>query len=273
MRLIALCLSFFLISVTPVPAYHIKLTPEEINWIGEKIFANECSSRNDLLVQWNDGEDFLSLGIGHFIWYPKGEKGFFIETFPDFLTFAKISGADIPGWLSRDLNQPCPWQTKKEFLQNIETGRVKQLRSFLENTKSLQTRFIIARFEGSIPVILSTVSDAKEKQKIENRIEMLLSTPQGTYALIDYANFKGLGISPKEGYKGEGWGLLQVLSGMKDEEMAPDAVKEFSRSADRVLTRRVDNSPKSRNEQQWLAGWRNRVKTYLKTPGTVLEHE
>ena len=29
--------------------------------------------------------------------------------------------------------------------------------------------------------------------------------------MIDYVNFKGDGLKPTERYKGEGWGLLQVL--------------------------------------------------------------
>jgi hypothetical protein len=88
------------------------------------------------------------------------------------------------------------------------------------------------------------------------------STAQGTYALIDYANFKGMGISPLETYKSQGWGLLQVLSGMRDESIARDAVEEFRRAASRVLRQRVENAPKSRKEQQWLPGWINRINTY-----------
>jgi hypothetical protein len=40
------------------------------------------------------------------------------------------------------------------------------------------------------------------------------------------------------------------------------ALQEFSRAADKVLTRRVQNSPPERGEQRWLAGWRNRVRSY-----------
>jgi hypothetical protein len=243
-------------------AYDIELSEQEISWIGERIFANECSSKNELLVQWNDGEDFLSLGIGHFIWYPKGVKGPFSESFPDFLLFAKISGANIPSWLKEDFSQPCPWQDKNEFLKSQEDRRLTELRSFLENTKPLQADFIVKRFNSSLSLMLENISDITQKHRVKRQLEWLFSTAKGTYALIDYANFKGMGILSSERYNGEGWGLLQVLSGMKDEETAPDAVKEFSRSADRVLTRRVDNSPVGRNEQQWLPGWRNRVKTY-----------
>jgi hypothetical protein len=243
-------------------AYVIELSKREIIWLGDRIFANECSSRDDLLLQWNDGEDFLSLGIGHFIWYPKGERGPFKETFPDFIEFAKLSGADIPACLSIDLGRHCPWRTKEDFLRNQNNQEVTELRIFLQNTKPLQAEFIIKRFKNSIPVMIQAVHSIKQRQKVENNIERLLSTARGAYAIIDYANFKGMGVSMSERYKGQGWGLLQVLLDMRDEDTAPDAVKEFSESADRILTLRVENSPKERNEQQWLVGWRNRVKTY-----------
>jgi hypothetical protein len=241
-----------------------EFSSEEISWIGEKIFANECSSRDDLLLQWNDGEDFLSLGIGHFIWYPEGEKGFFEESFPDFLKFAKSSGADIPTWLSVDIGQHCPWRTKEDFLKNQKHEKIVKLRAFLKGAKPLQAEFIIERFNSLLPMMIETISDIKQRQKAAKHIERLFSTARGTYALVDYANFKGMGVSPAERYKGRGWGLLQVLLDMRDKDTAPDAVREFSESAERVLVRRVENSPKERNEQQWLAGWRNRVKTYLR---------
>jgi hypothetical protein len=78
--------------------------------------------------------------------------------------------------------------------------------------------------------------------------------------LIDYVNFKGEGTNPAERYKGEGWGLLQVLAGMQG--TGAGAPKEFGTSAAAVLTRRVQNSPPARNEQRWLPGWKNRVRAY-----------
>jgi hypothetical protein len=39
-------------------------------------------------------------------------------------------------------------------------------------------------------------------------------------------------------------------------------LKAFSRSAASILTLRVENSPKARNEIKWLPGWLNRVSTY-----------
>ena len=69
--LILLVLSFC--GIVKVQA--IQLSTEEIRWIGERVFENECASRDESLIKWNEGEEFLSLGIGHFIWYPRGKKG------------------------------------------------------------------------------------------------------------------------------------------------------------------------------------------------------
>jgi hypothetical protein len=252
----------FLFFTRPCMAYDIQLDEQQTSWIGARIFANECSSRNDLLVQWNEGEDFLSLGIGHFIWYPSGKRGRFKESFPDFLKFAETHGVDIPAWLRQDTIQPCPWLTKEEFLSSREQVRFKELRDFLEQTKYLQAKFIIQRFKEDITYMIESIPDYESQRKITRRIERLIATANGAYALVDYSNFKGMGILLSERYDGKGWGLLQVLTEMRDENSAPDANREFVEAADRVLTQRVKNSPEGRNEQRWLAGWRNRIKTY-----------
>ena len=79
---------------------------------------------------------------------------------------------------------------------------------------------------------------------------------------MDYVNFKGEGTNPSERYKGEGWGLLQVLGGMHGS--GPGAAHEFGVSAAEVLTRRVRNSPPERKEERWLEGWKSRVRAYGK---------
>ena len=91
------------------------------------------------------------------------------------------------------------------------------------------------------------------------RFEKLAASGKGTFALIDYVNFKGEGTNPSERYNGEGWGLLQVIEGMKDDA---SPLQAFSDSAARVLARRVKNSPPERNEDKWLAGWVRRVDSY-----------
>ena len=68
---------------------------------------------------------------------------------------------------------------------------------------------------------------------------------------MDYVNFKGEGVNPTERYRGQGWGLLQVLEAMPATG-AP--LPGFVKAADQVLTRRVANSPRARNESQVVAG-------------------
>jgi hypothetical protein len=100
---------------------------------------------------------------------------------------------------------------------------------------------------------------ASEREKIRTNFYRVATEPLGLYALMDYVNFKGEGISPTERYNGQGWGLLQVLETMPTRGPALPA---FAEAADTVLTRRVKNSPPARNEAKWLPGWRNRLKTY-----------
>ena len=65
-------------------------------------------------------------------------------------------------------------------------------------------------------------------------------------------------------YNGQGWGLLQVLGGMKDVPAGAPAATEFSASAKRVLSRRIANSPPGRGEKRWEEGWHNRCATYAR---------
>jgi hypothetical protein len=39
---------------------------------------------------------------------------------------------------------------------------------------------------------------------------------------------------------------------------------EFARCAKKVLTQRVENAPKDKNETKWLKGWFKRIDTYTK---------
>ncbi len=102
-----------------------------------------------------------------------------------------------------------------------------------------------------------------EQQELRARFNAVATArpPYGLYALIDYVHFKGEGINPAERYNGQGWGLLQVLQGMP--EKLSDPLDEFVVSAQVTLARRVANAPAERLEQRWLAGWNNRLATYL----------
>src|SRR3954471_11898455 len=59
-----------------------ELSGAELDRIGKRIWQNECGGSVDGLTSWNSAENFASLGIGHFIWYPAGVEGPFEESFP-----------------------------------------------------------------------------------------------------------------------------------------------------------------------------------------------
>ena len=46
------------------------LNDSDYDWIGSRIYKNEALGKPEYLTHWNEGEDFPSLGIGHFIWRP-----------------------------------------------------------------------------------------------------------------------------------------------------------------------------------------------------------
>ncbi len=228
--------------------------------IGRKIWHNECGGTVDGLTTWNAGEEFPSLGIGHFIWYPAGVRGRFNETWPQFVAFAQKQGRSLPAVATAPAS---PWQSKAEFLRNFNSPQMTGLRLWLAAQVPVQTDFIIARSRAALPKILAT-APASERARIEANYHKVGTTSNGTYALIDYVNFKGDGSLASERYNGVGWGLLQVLAGMRDVAAGPPAAAEFAASAKRVLTRRIANSPPARGEQRWLVGWHNRCDSYAR---------
>ncbi len=237
----------------------IALSHAEALRIGRKIWQNECNGTVSGLTSWNEGENFASLGIGHFIWYPKGQRGPFEESFPKLISFISSRGAKLPKLLLGAGELPCPWNSRTEFLRSQQTSAMKELRQFLADTVDLQAEFLVKRLGNALPKMLDEAAPA-ERQNVQQQFERVASTPQGCYALVDYVNFKGEGVLHTERYRGEGWGLLQVLEGMRAN--ATNAVNEFSHSAAAVLKRRVQNSPLERNEARWLSGWLNRVHSY-----------
>ena len=238
----------------------ITLSRADILKIGKRVWQNECGGTISGLTSWNQGEDFASLGIGHFIWYPKGRRGPFEESFPKLVSFISKRGAKLPTLLLTGGEQPCPWNSRAEFLQAQHTPEMNQLRQFLVDTIDLQAEFLIARLEGALPKMLNEAAPA-DRANVQRQFERLERTPQGCFALVDYVNFKGEGVLHTERYQGQGWGLLQVLEAMHGTSDA-GAVDEFARAAKATLTRRVHNSPAERHESRWLSGWIRRVTSY-----------
>jgi hypothetical protein len=229
--------------------------------VGKRVWQNECNGTVSGLTSWNQGEDFASLGIGHFIWYPKGRQGPFEESFPKLVSFVSSRGAKLPTiLLGVGRGQPCPWNSRAEFLKAQNATEMNQLRRFLTDTIDLQAEFLVARLEAALPKMLAEAAPA-DRTNVQQQFERLTKTPQGCYALIDYVNFKGEGVLHTERYHGQGWGLLQVLEAMhgNSDSGAPD---EFAQAAKAVLTRRVQNAPPDRHESRWLTGWLRRVNSY-----------
>lgn len=237
----------------------INLPDAEAMRIGRKVWKNECGGSISGLTSWNSGENFASLGIGHFIWYPNGQRGPFEESFPKFLAFAKERRATIPGWLSEA--RACPWNSRAEFMRAENSSQMKELREFLAKTVDLQAHFLVARLNGALAKMLNEAA-AADRENVEVQFQRLANTPQGCYALVDYVNFKGEGVLATERYRNEGWGLLQVLEQLHGSNAGHDAVRAFSQAAATVLKRRVENSPPERKESRWLPGWINRVSSY-----------
>ncbi len=249
------CVFFLLVFVSfaLARAQSVALSDAQAQAIGRRIWKNECAGTVSGLTSWNRGEDFASLGIGHFIWYPEGNRGPFEESFPALVKFLAAGGMKTPAWLQG----PCPWKTRSAFMADFEGPRLVQLRRILAESVATQARFCALRLERALPKMLAAAPKG-ERERIRANFYRVAGQPMGMYALIDYVNFKGEGVSPTERYAGQGWGLLQVLAAMKPGPALP----EFARAANAVLTRRVTNSPKARHEAQWLEGWRNRVAGY-----------
>ena len=233
----------------------IVISREEAVIIGKKIWQNEGRGAYENLIVWNNSENFPSLGIGHFIWYPEGEDQRYEETFPNLIKHISKT-RDIPHWLQSQ--QFPPWKSRDEFLENSDSDFSRKLRRFLQDTTAEQTQFIIARLEAALPKILKNIKSGFVRESVRRNFYQVSMQKNGVYALVDYVNFKGEGISPKERYNNQGWGLLQVLRNMDHNEENP--LKAFVRSADQRLTRRVANAPA--DESQWLPIWRRRLQTY-----------
>lgn len=231
------------------------LTEAALTAIGRRVFDNECGGQRERLLDWNPGEDFLSLGIGHFIWYPF-PAGPYQESFPDLLADLRHHGVPLPVELARAGPGDCPWPNRTSFLAARHTPRAERLRRFLADTVGDQTRYLVARLRRARPRILAAVAPPL-RPVLARRFDSLAATAPGLFAMVDYVNFKGEGLAAGERVGAQGWGLLQVLTAMTDGDADP--VAAFSRAAEQVLRRRAAASVEAR---RWLPGWLARVRRY-----------
>jgi hypothetical protein len=247
-----------------------ELNETDFIWLGERIFANECAAEFDCLTSWNQGEDFPSLGIGHFIWFPQGEDFPFEETFPSLLASFQADNIKLPSWINSDSKTSkvseigAPWKSRDQFYSDFNSAETIELRNFLADTKPEQINFIVNRLSRSLDDIVATFP-MSQQATVREKLSTLAQShpPYGSYALIDYVHFKGTGLTPSERYENQGWGLQQVIEEM---ESAPTTLYSFVQAAKHMLSRRVANAPIERNEQRWHAGWHKRVESYLPPP-------
>ena len=237
----------------------LTISKAELDVVADKIFKNEAGGKKEDIVYWNIGEDFPSLGIGHFIWYREGQRGKFAESFPQLVAYYRAHNIKLPKIMEE--NEYSPWANRDELFRQkrILNKDIIELTNFLYNTKDVQVSFIFERLENSLEKMLEI---ADNPENVKKQFYRVAKSPNGLYPLIDYVNFKGEGTTRTETYKGDGWGLLQVLENMKGTETGKAALIEFSNSAKFVLERRVKNSDPQKNEKKWLAGWLNRCDTY-----------
>ena len=233
-------------------------------WIASRIFQNETNGKLEYLAHWNSGEDFPSMGIGHFIWFPEGVDAPFDESFPMMLEYQKAHADEchsIPDWLEGDAVPDAPWSSKQDFDAQLDSDRTASLREWLAGSAPLQAQYIVSSFNARWNALQL---EGQDKAALTALLQRLLSDSRGLFAVIDYYNFKGLGSNPRERYAGEGWGLVQVLSDIVDDAAAdaPGLVEQFSRAAENRLQLRVSNSPPERNEARWMPGWAKRVSEY-----------
>ncbi len=233
----------------------------ELYGIGDKIFKNETGGRIDQLTHWNLREDFASMGIGHFTWYPANRKQRYGNTFPGLLDYLKQNGVQLPAWVQRARFEGAPWRTREQLMQAKNTPQVKQFSQLLYDTRHLQAKYIMDRAMRAMPKLVKT-TPPHLRGLVANNLNAVANSHGGRYVLVDYTNFKGEGLSRHGGYKGQNWGLLQVLEEMRPSQPGPQALNEFADASMRVLERRVRNSDPKRNERKWLPGWRNRTNTY-----------
>jgi len=237
------------------------LAPAEIRTIGDKIFRNESGGDVDKLVHWNVGENFASMGIGHFTWYPAGRRNRYGNTFPGLLDHLRNKGVRLPAWVQQARHSGAPWRTKNELKYAKNSPRVKALQNLLYETRYLQAEYIFERAKRAMPRLIKA-TPPHLRAHVGQNLNAIANTPGGWYALIDYVNFKGEGLSRKGGYKGQNWGLLQVLENMRPSQPGQMALNNFADSAIQILERRVRNSNPSRGESRWMRGWTIRCNTY-----------
>jgi hypothetical protein len=235
---------------------------KDLAWVAEKIYQNETGNKPENLIRWHETGNFVSLGIGHFSWYPNNRRGYTQnDTFPELLSYMQLRGVTLPTWLAKRPTRGGPWKNKSAFDMARNDKQMQELQQLLQTTKNLQANFMLEHLKQARPELLGQFN-ATEQATIDKNYQTLLQTPNGLYPLLDYVSFKGEGLNPNDRYNGQGWGLAQVLLTMQPTAAGPRALEAFRVAAEDVLLQRIANAPTERREARYLSSWRERLNTY-----------
>lgn len=234
---------------------------QDLSWIAQRISRNQTNGDPQRLVRWNERENFATLGIGQFIWYPAGKSGRYRETFPAYLDYVKANGVPLPAWLAQRPARGGPWRDSAAFRRAQGDQQMRELHNFMQKTLNLQANFMALQLRQTLPQRINQLPPNQRQQALRS-YQTMLKTPGGLYPLLDYVQFQGDGANPAERYNGKGWGLIQVLHNMEQVQPGPGALAEFMRAADDTLVTRIANAPADRREARLLDSWLTRINTY-----------
>jgi hypothetical protein len=128
-RQVAVALTIIMLLTASLHAA-VDISSTDAQRIGKRIWQNECGGTISGLTSWNVGENFASLGIGHFIWYPKGQRGPFDESFPKLVRFVSAHGAKLPPFLLAGHDTFLPLEFACRISAAVDSPKMKQLRQF-----------------------------------------------------------------------------------------------------------------------------------------------
>ena len=243
---------FFILALSPfsraATSWEVRLSDADkdklIAFIADKEFGGNWNN----CIGWNKGEDFVSVGLGHYLWFSSGLKSPFQESFPSFIEFAHRKdraenlGLRFPSILGMDANgriQPSPWDNRSEFLRQKQSRETRELVAFLSepSMRKLQLEFQVERlkaFADKMTSFSGFPGDAPLRSTPGQRaalLQELFRFPNGIALLIHYPTFKGEGMKESERYayqgKNHGWGLFQVIDYAASLSDGNPRVKEY----------------------------------------------